>query len=132
MCSIRSMKVGALLIKQVCVCVCVCVIAYAHVYMYACIFVYVYNYLFNLVYSEIKPEVPALAERNEQTNNYRIWRLIRRTPISAGKSRKNLMKQNAHIKRDEINIMNISNDNSFNLHSSLCLKVTLKSKLTGF
>ena len=32
------------------------------------------------------------------------------------KSRK---KQSTNIKRDEINIMNIINDNSFNLHNSL-------------
>ena len=44
---------------------------------------------------------------------------------------------NANIKRDEINIKNIINDNTFNLHDSLLnndnrhMKVTLKSKLIG-
>ena len=46
-----------------------------------------------------------------------------------------LEKQSTNIKRDEINIMNIINDNTFNLHNSLLnndnwyMKVTLKSKL---
>ena len=46
-------------------------------------------------------------------------------------------KTSPYIKHDEINIMNIINDNSFNLHYSLLnndnrnMKVTLKSKLTG-
>ena len=46
-------------------------------------------------------------------------------------------KQSTNIKRDEINIMNIINDNTFNLHNSLLnndnryMKVTLKSKLIG-
>ena len=38
---------------------------------------------------------------------------IRRTQISAGQIKK---KQSTVIKRDEINIMNIINDNIFNLH----------------
>ena len=43
-----------------------------------------------------------------------------------------------NIKHDEINIMNIINDKNFNLYYSLLkidnryMKVTLKSKLTGF
>ena len=46
-------------------------------------------------------------------------------------------KQSINIKCDEINIMNIINDNTFNLHNSLLnndnrlMKVTLKSKLIG-
>ena len=45
-------------------------------------------------------------------------------------------KQSTNIKRDEINIMNIINDNTFNLDNSLLnnnnryMKVTLNSKLT--
>ena len=48
-----------------------------------------------------------------------------------------LMKQNTNIKRNEINIINIINDNTFNLHNSLLnndsryMKVTLKSNLLG-
>ena len=44
------------------------------------------------------------------------------------------MKQSTNIKRDEINIMNIINDNTYILHNSLLnsdkryMKVTLKSK----
>ena len=51
-----------------------------------------------------------------------------------GKSRK---KRSTYIKRDGINIINIINDNTFNLHNSLLnndnryIKVTLKSKLIG-
>ena len=46
-------------------------------------------------------------------------------------------KQSTNIKRDEINILNIINDNTFNWHNSLLnndnrnMKVTLKSKLIG-
>ena len=46
-------------------------------------------------------------------------------------------KQSNNIKRDEINIMNIINNNTFNLHNSLLnnenpyMKFTLKSKLIG-
>ena len=46
-------------------------------------------------------------------------------------------KQSTNIKCDEINIMNIINDNTFNLHNSLLnndnkyMKVSLKSKLIG-
>ena len=46
-------------------------------------------------------------------------------------------KTTTNIERDEINIMNIINDNNFNLHNSLLnndnryMKVTLKSKLIG-
>ena len=48
-----------------------------------------------------------------------------------------LQKQSTNIKRDEINIINIINDNSFNLHNSLLknyiryMKFNLKSKLIG-
>ena len=47
-------------------------------------------------------------------------------------------KQSTNIKCDEINIMNIIKDNTFNLHNSLLnndnryMKVTLKSKVLGF
>ena len=47
------------------------------------------------------------------------------------------MKRSTNIKGDEINIMNIINDNTFNLHNSLLnndnryMKVTLKSNLIG-
>ena len=47
---------------------------------------------------------------------------------------KNLVKQSTIIKHDEINIMNIINDNAFNLHNKpfkRYMKVTLKSKLIG-
>ena len=63
---------------------------------------------------------------------YCIWWCIRRTPVSAGQIKK---KEIINIKHDEINIMNIINDNTFNLHNSLLNndnkygKVTLKSKL---
>ena len=48
-----------------------------------------------------------------------------------------LAKQSTNIKRDEINVMNIINGITFNLHYSLLnnsnwyLKVNLKSKLIG-
>ena len=60
-----------------------------------------------------------------------IWR----TQISAGQIKKK--KQSTNIKHDEINIMNIINDNTFNLHDNHLdndnryMKVTLKSKLIG-
>ena len=47
------------------------------------------------------------------------------------------VKQITNIKRDEINITNRINDNTFNLHNSLLnndnryMKFTLKSKLIG-
>ena len=50
---------------------------------------------------------------------------------------KMLLKQNTNIKSDEINIMNIIKDNTFNLHYSLLnndnryMKVILKSKIIG-
>ena len=46
-------------------------------------------------------------------------------------------KQSTNIKRDEINIINIINDNNFNLHNSLLnndnryMKAPLKSRLIG-
>ena len=55
--------------------------------------------------------------------------------ISAGQITKK--KQSTTIKRDEINIMNIINDNTFNLYNSFLnndtryVKATLKSKLIG-
>ena len=55
-------------------------------------------------------------------------------PISAEQIKK---KQSTNIKHDEINIINIINDNTFNLHYSLLnndnryIKVILNSKLTG-
>ena len=63
---------------------------------------------------------------------YKIHGCRRRTPISAEQIKK---KQSTNIKCDEIDIMNIINDKTFNLHKSLLnndsryLKVTLKSKL---
>ena len=48
------------------------------------------------------------------------------------------IKQSINIKHDEIIIMNIINDNTFNLHNNLLnndnryMKVTLKFKLIGF
>ena len=63
---------------------------------------------------------------------------IRCTSISAGEIKKIfLVKQSTNIKHDEINIMNIINNNTFNLHNNLLnndnryIKVTLKSKLIG-
>ena len=45
---------------------------------------------------------------------------IRRTPISDGQiKKKNLVKQSTNIKHYEINIMNIINNNPFNLHNGL-------------
>ena len=57
--------------------------------------------------------------------------------FSRANQEKILVKQSTNIKCDEINIMNIINDNTFNLHNSLLnndnryMKVTLKSKLIG-
>ena len=54
-----------------------------------------------------------------------------------GKSRKVLVKRSIDIKHDEFNIMNIMNNNTFNLHKNLLnndnryMKVTVKSKLIG-
>ena len=63
---------------------------------------------------------------------------IRRIPVPAGKIKgKNVLKQSFNIKLNEIDIINIINDNTFNLHNSLLnndnryMKVILKSKLTG-
>ena len=64
-----------------------------------------------------------------KTNGCISW-----TPIPAGQIKK---KKYINIKRDEINIMNIINDNTFNLHNSHLnndnryMKVTLNSKLIG-
>ena len=61
-----------------------------------------------------------------------IW-CIRHTQISAEQTKK----KSTNIKRDEINIMNIINYNTFNQYNSLLnndnryMKVTLKSKLIG-
>ena len=53
-------------------------------------------------------------------------------------NQKNLVKQQStDIKHDEINIMNIINDNIFNLHNSFLnndnryMKITINSKLIG-
>ena len=60
---------------------------------------------------------------------------IRRTPISTGQIKKKIVKQSTNIKPDEINIMNIINDNTFNLQNKLLnddnryIKITLKLKL---
>ena len=57
--------------------------------------------------------------------------------FSREKKEKNFSKTSTNIKRDEINIMNIINDNTFNLHNShfnngnRYMKVTVKSKLIG-
>ena len=48
---------------------------------------------------------------------YKTHLFIRRTPTSEGQMKKK--KISANIKRDEINIMNIINDNTFNLHNNL-------------
>ena len=59
---------------------------------------------------------------------YKTHGCIRRTPISAEQI------QSTDIKRDEINIIDIINDKTFNLHKSLLnndnryMKVTLKSR----
>ena len=61
--------------------------------------------------------------------SYKTHGCIRRTPISAGQIKKKI----TNIKRDEINIMNFINVNTFNLHNSLLndnnrfMKVTVKS-----
>ena len=66
---------------------------------------------------------------------YHIGWCIRHTPISAEQIKKKT--QSTNIRRDEIIIMNIINDNTFNLHNSLLnndnryMKVTLMSKLIG-
>ena len=58
---------------------------------------------------------------------------IRHTLISAGQ----IKKKSTNIKRDEINVMYIINDDTFNLHNSRLnndnryMKYTLKSKLIG-
>ena len=55
----------------------------------------------------------------------------------ANQGKKNPKQTSTNIKRYEINIMNIINDNNFNLHNRLLnnnnryMKVTLKSKLIG-
>ena len=60
---------------------------------------------------------------------------IKKTLISVGQSKKK--NQSTNIKRGEINIMNIINDKTFNLHNSLLsndnryMKVILQSKLMG-
>ena len=57
--------------------------------------------------------------------------------FSRANQEKLLVKQSTNIKHDEINTMNITNDNTFNLHNSLLnnynryMKVTLKSKRIG-
>ena len=61
-----------------------------------------------------------------------IHRCIKRTPISVGQ----IKKKSAHIKSDEISIMNIINS-TFNLHNSLLnndnryMKITLEFNLIG-
>ena len=64
---------------------------------------------------------------------YKMPSCIWRTPLSAGQiSNKN---KNNNIKYDKINIIDIINDNTFNLYYNLLnnndwyIKVTLKSKL---
>ena len=73
----------------------------------------------------------------------RIWHHIRRTGVKdvpqfqQGKSRNFLVKQSTNIKCDEINIMNVINNNSFNLLYSLLrndnmyMKGTLRSQQIG-
>ena len=53
---------------------------------------------------------------------YKTHRCIRRTPISAGQIKEKTNKKQqlmAYIKRDEIDIMNIINDNTFNPYNNL-------------
>ena len=63
---------------------------------------------------------------------YKTHVYITRTLISAGQ-----IKKKTYIKRDEINIKNIINDNIFNLRNILLninnsyMKVTLNSKIIG-
>ena len=57
---------------------------------------------------------------------YKTHKWIRCTPNSAEQIKKK--KQSTNIKCDEVNIMNIINDNTFNLHNKY-MKVILKSKL---
>ena len=65
---------------------------------------------------------------------YKSHGCIRRTPTLAGQIKK---KQSTNIKYDEINMINIINDDTFNLHNSRLnndnryRKVTQKSKLIG-
>ena len=65
---------------------------------------------------------------------YKTHRCIGCTPISAGQIKK---KQNTNISCDEINIMTIINDNTFNPHNNFLnnenkyMKVTQKSKIIG-
>ena len=67
---------------------------------------------------------------------YKTHGWIRCTPISAGQIKKRT-KLSTNIKRHEIDIMNIINDNTYNLHSWLVnnnnvyMKITLKSKQIG-
>ena len=57
--------------------------------------------------------------------------------FSRANQEKILVKQSTNIKHDEINVINIINDNTFNLNNSLLnnnkryMKVTLKSTLIG-
>ena len=68
---------------------------------------------------------------------YKPHGFIRRTSISAEQIKKKHTPQSTNIIRDEINIMNITNDDTFDLHDSLLnndntyMKVTLKSELIG-
>ena len=65
---------------------------------------------------------------------YYTW-VYKKQPNFSWTNKKN--KQSTNIKHDEINIMNIINDNTFNMHNSLLnndnryMKITLKSKLIG-
>ena len=43
-----------------------------------------------------------------------------------------LVKQSSNIERDEINIMNIINDNTFNLHNSLLNNDNMYKRVTNF
>ena len=66
-----------------------------------------------------------------------MYESIRRISISAWQIKKILVKQCTNIKRNEIIIRNIIDQNTFNLHNSILnnynryMKVTLKSKLIG-
>ena len=66
---------------------------------------------------------------------YKTYECIKHTTNSIEKNQETKLSSN--IKHDEINIMNIINDNTFNLHNSLLnndnryMKITLKFKLKG-
>ena len=83
-------------------------------------------------------KIPKIYEKLPHFTAYKTHGCISRASISVGQiKKKKKQKQSTNIKHDEINIMNIINDNTFNLHNSLLnnensqMKISLKSELIG-